>query len=748
MGFSNKKILLPVLFCLALVFGASSLHAEPIDLTRQDLFVKKGFSPDWISTLPEDNSWLRIPGVTTGKRAVRIKELGLSASSRRFLSLADFPDETYTFVTSFVLEEGRKDRNGILGLFLRKIGINWEIYCNGHLVKSELHLSPEGKIESSRNIRNYVISLDSRFLVNGVNVLAFKIVGNPQHIDTGFFATGQYVIDEYEILLEKRSNKLFSVLIFLYLFVGIYHLFLYMNRRKERYNLYYGLFTIAGFIYFFTLSSHISFFIQDTSLINRVEFSFLYILLPLLGCFIDQVVLYRISRFTVANSIYSIFLVAFTLPSPHPFLTDILRIWQFTAIIPLLYIFFTIFYAFVKDLIEFNTASGDTNKHGTFIYSFFRILRHTVAGNILIGYTVLLFSVTWDIIDSIYYIFDTRISAYTFLVFIMAIAFILSNRFIYVHKKIEHLNRDLKDKIQDLNEANTRITHSEEKYRFLVEGSKDIVFSLDENWNFITANKAISNQLNLRPESVSGLNFNDILYEDKDGVTKEIVKEKLEAFVKERAPIQFKARFKSSISAEPKEMQVRLEYINIIGKNEVLGKASSVLEDVLMRYFISEEQQFIIGNYLVTAEDITHRLTRNLRKYLRSKEVNLLRLGLREMVINAIEHGNLDISYNEKTELILRGEYLDFISERQNDPRYSERRVTIEYSIATDRVTYIISDEGKGFDYNKILNSELSDLNKAMFSHGRGILMARDIFDEIVYNVDGNRVVLVKRFGG
>jgi anti-sigma regulatory factor (Ser/Thr protein kinase) len=37
-------------------------------------------------------------------------------------------------------------------------------------------------------------------------------------------------------------------------------------------------------------------------------------------------------------------------------------------------------------------------------------------------------------------------------------------------------------------------------------------------------------------------------------------------------------------------------------------------------------------------------------------------------------------------------------------------------------------------------------INDSMLSHGRGIAMARSVFDEIRYNTTGNQVLLIKRF--
>ncbi len=305
-----------------------------------------------------------------------------------------------------------------------------------------------------------------------------------------------------------------------------------------------------------------------------------------------------------------------------------------------------------------------------------------------------------------------------------------------------------------ISEANKTILLSTQKYKLIVETSNDIIFSLDERFNFISVNKAIKNTLRITPDAVLKLNFLDLVYDGIEGIevgaseflAKQIVKEKLEQLLKTRERVSFTMDMISSHIIEPKEMVVTLEYIDIEGKAEILGRASSVIEDTLLKFFTSEKQMFSLGNYLVSADEISHRATKNLRKYIDQKEISMIRVALREIIINSIEHGNLDITFEEKTESLKAGTYLELVSRRQRDPRNTDKRVEIEYLINNEKAVYKISDEGKGFNYEGILNADMNSLNEKQILHGRGILMAKNIFDEITYNKKGNQVMLVKKF--
>lgn len=114
------------------------------------------------------------------------------------------------------------------------------------------------------------------------------------------------------------------------------------------------------------------------------------------------------------------------------------------------------------------------------------------------------------------------------------------------------------------------------------------------------------------------------------------------------------------------------------------------------------------------------------------------RLGLFELFINAIEHGNLDISYESKSELIRSGLLIDEIRERLEWEEFRDRRVQVNFERTAGRVLYEITDQGSGFDFQQYL--KLSP-ERALSSHGRGIAMANAIcFDRIEYVEPGNVV--------
>ena len=78
-----------------------------------------------------------------------------------------------------------------------------------------------------------------------------------------------------------------------------------------------------------------------------------------------------------------------------------------------------------------------------------------------------------------------------------------------------------------------------------------------------------------------------------------------------------------------------------------------------------------------------------------------LRAALQELVMNAVEHGCLELRYHDKIEAMAKDQYDELIQRRRQDVRFRDRRVTIRaiYDKRQQILTYQIADEGKGFNW-------------------------------------------------
>lgn len=113
--------------------------------------------------------------------------------------------------------------------------------------------------------------------------------------------------------------------------------------------------------------------------------------------------------------------------------------------------------------------------------------------------------------------------------------------------------------------------------------------------------------------------------------------------------------------------------------------------------------------------------------------------GLSELLVNAVEHGNLGISYAEKSQLLKEEAWLGEVQRRLEMPEYQHRRVRVSYSKYPNSLTFLITDEGNGFDWSRFLEIEPE---RGSHSHGRGIALARIIsFSKLEYLGRGNQVL-------
>ena len=112
--------------------------------------------------------------------------------------------------------------------------------------------------------------------------------------------------------------------------------------------------------------------------------------------------------------------------------------------------------------------------------------------------------------------------------------------------------------------------------------------------------------------------------------------------------------------------------------------------------------------------------------------------GLSELMVNAIEHGNLGITYAEKAALKWNGGWENEIRRRLQRPEYRDRRAVITLERYPGHLVFRIVDQGAGFAWANYLDF---DPERAFDANGRGIAMARATsFSHLEYAGRGNIV--------
>lgn len=120
-----------------------------------------------------------------------------------------------------------------------------------------------------------------------------------------------------------------------------------------------------------------------------------------------------------------------------------------------------------------------------------------------------------------------------------------------------------------------------------------------------------------------------------------------------------------------------------------------------------------------------------------------VKLGLTETIINAVAHGNLQMSSTE-----LKGTERNFdrweaeLAKRSVAPEFRDKRVHIQVNfVANDQIVVMIEDEGDGFDIAKVLDVDQQP-TEIFDSFGRGLRMVQALSDNLDYNDKGNRLTI------
>lgn len=162
-------------------------------------------------------------------------------------------------------------------------------------------------------------------------------------------------------------------------------------------------------------------------------------------------------------------------------------------------------------------------------------------------------------------------------------------------------------------------------------------------------------------------------------------------------------------------------------------------QQLISRAIRLEEAQRLISNVeyrFVTLEDVAH-LVPVLAAMCPQPEV--VAPGLSDLMVNAVEHGNLGVTYREKSLLKWEGDWEGEIRRRLELPQFKGRVASVRAELSPQAIVFTITDQGAGFDWQKFMQF---DPERAFDPNGRGIAMAKAMsFSSLSYQGKGNVVV-------
>ncbi len=131
--------------------------------------------------------------------------------------------------------------------------------------------------------------------------------------------------------------------------------------------------------------------------------------------------------------------------------------------------------------------------------------------------------------------------------------------------------------------------------------------------------------------------------------------------------------------------------------------------------------------------------------FAQAANVDVIAMAFHEALVNAQEHGNLEMDSSLKGDIFSGGDaYATMLEERLADPVFAERIVEVKAELTPERYIVTIRDEGRGFDTSKAFRFNEDQIAKAC---GRGLSMIKMVMDEVTFNGKGNeiRMVLLKK---
>jgi DNA-binding response OmpR family regulator len=164
-----------------------------------------------------------------------------------------------------------------------------------------------------------------------------------------------------------------------------------------------------------------------------------------------------------------------------------------------------------------------------------------------------------------------------------------------------------------------------------------------------------------------------------------------------------------------------------------------------LRGLVKEERHFSFRSDEVDIPSTVVHLTDRLvpMGFARATNVDVIAMAYHEALVNALEHGNLEMDSSLKGDLLSGSDpYSELLAQRLKDPGYASRRVDVQMRATPEYYEVLIADDGPGFDTSKLPRISDDTLTKQC---GRGLAMIHMVMDEVAHNREGNQIRLVLR---
>ena len=167
------------------------------------------------------------------------------------------------------------------------------------------------------------------------------------------------------------------------------------------------------------------------------------------------------------------------------------------------------------------------------------------------------------------------------------------------------------------------------------------------------------------------------------------------------------------------------------------------LSEVGLRGMVEERRSFHALAADLDIPSLVSHLTDRLvpMGFARATNVDVIAMAFHEALVNALEHGCLELDSTLKGDLFAEQDaYAVQLQQRLTDPFYAQRAISVASVLTPDTFEVTIQDGGPGFDTSRVASLSEMDLNKQC---GRGLPLILLVMDQVVHNRKGNEIKLV-----
>lgn len=121
-------------------------------------------------------------------------------------------------------------------------------------------------------------------------------------------------------------------------------------------------------------------------------------------------------------------------------------------------------------------------------------------------------------------------------------------------------------------------------------------------------------------------------------------------------------------------------------------------------------------------------------------------IALEEALLNAIYHGNLELPIEKLADVrkeLHDGQPSRLVDEKRQQEPFRDRKINVAADFTRERVQFVVSDEGSGFDVKHNVHSSVPETIEGESS--RGLALMQSFMDEVLFNETGNEMRMTLR---